>query len=144
MRFQLQGELKHKAAYDVKYRNVFSSLYKIGDVEGVRSLQKGLVPAIAYQIIYNWFRSIIYIKADERGTMRDANDNPVLWKRAAMATFGGVVGCVAASPFYMAKIQLQSRAGQSFYFESDYRVMDSKKSVCQMKSYITILFKFII
>jgi len=43
--------------------------------------------------------------------MRDEHDNPVHWKRAAIATAGGILGCTIASPFYMAKIQLQSRAG---------------------------------
>jgi len=51
-RFVLQA----LGTYKVHYRNVFHAFYTIARVDGVLSLQKGLVPAVIYQFIMNGLR----------------------------------------------------------------------------------------
>ena len=50
--------------YSVHYRNVFHAFYTIGKVDGIRALQKGLIPGMSYQFIMNGLRlgmCIVYV-----------------------------------------------------------------------------------
>jgi len=93
-------------------------------VEGVRSLQKGLVPGIWFQIFMNGPRLGIYQTLDNYGFLRrrrpDASCtggddlNKVVFHRSVIAAaFSGVVGALLGSPFYMVKTQLQAQSAQS-------------------------------
>lgn len=42
--------------YSVHYRNVFHAFYTIGRVDGLRALQKGLIPGMSYQFVMNGLR----------------------------------------------------------------------------------------
>ncbi len=59
-RIQLQGELQARGQYTVHYRNVFHSFYAVARAESLVSLQKGLVPALWYQLLMNGCRFGLY------------------------------------------------------------------------------------
>ena len=52
------------------YKNVFQAFYTIARHEGLRSLQKGLVPGIWYQVFMNGPRLGIYQTLDNFGFLR--------------------------------------------------------------------------
>ena len=45
-RLQLQGELKHRGAHPVHYRDPLRAFFVVARNDGLRGLQKGLVPAL--------------------------------------------------------------------------------------------------
>lgn len=56
-RLQLQGELvKADANVEKVYKNVFDVFRKTWKNEGIRGLQRGLMPAYGYQILLNGSR----------------------------------------------------------------------------------------
>lgn len=56
-RLQLQGELvKADANVEKVYKNVFDVFKKTWRNEGIRGLQRGLMPAYGYQILLNGSR----------------------------------------------------------------------------------------
>ncbi|GIX72588.1 solute carrier family 25 member 35 [Caerostris extrusa] len=55
-RFQLQGELKSRGVYTVHYKNALQASYIIAKSDGIIALQKGLVPALWYQLFMNGVR----------------------------------------------------------------------------------------
>ena len=61
-RFQLQGELqaRGRGLYSVHYRNIIHAAVQIVKHEGLFSMQKGLSPAIGYQLTVNGPRLGIY------------------------------------------------------------------------------------
>ena len=109
-RFQLQGELKAKGAYEVKYRNIFDAFIKISRHEGVRGLQKGLVSAIAYQLAMNSTRLGTYQTIMNSGITKNIKEEQEFWKLALAGAFSGCCGSLVANPFYLAKVQMQSAA----------------------------------
>lgn len=52
-RMQLQGELKSRGKYAVHYRSVPHAIYMIAKNDGLLALQKGLVPALGFQLVCN-------------------------------------------------------------------------------------------
>lgn len=112
-RMQLQGELLRKGQYTIHYKNSFHAFYTIGKTDGLLALQKGLVPALWYQLFMNGVRLGTYQVLINMGLTRDKDGN-VIWARSVLA--GAVSGCFGAavgSPFYMVKTHLQARANQS-------------------------------
>jgi hypothetical protein len=74
VRLQLQGQNQAKGSvqvlvfgFDEKYKNSFDAMSKIFVNEGVRGLQKGLVPAVFRESSKNFFR-IVYVV--ETGNVR--------------------------------------------------------------------------
>lgn len=55
-RLQLQGELKKLDSRMKTYRGVLHGMYQIGRYDGIRALQKGLVPAFGFQFCLNSLR----------------------------------------------------------------------------------------
>lgn len=55
-RMQLQGELKARGKHIIHYRNVVHATYTIVKADGITSLQKGLVPALWFQLVVNGTR----------------------------------------------------------------------------------------
>lgn len=55
-RLQLQGELKKLDPNLKIYRGVVHGLYQVGRYDGVKALQKGLVPAFGFQFCLNSVR----------------------------------------------------------------------------------------
>ena len=56
IRMQLQGELKSKGQHAVYYKNVVHAAYVIIKNDGLKTLQKGLLPAVWYQFLSSGFR----------------------------------------------------------------------------------------
>ena len=59
-RLQLQGELQTRGAHPVHYKNPFHAFYVVAKNDGLRGLQKGLVPALWYVICFPYFCIISY------------------------------------------------------------------------------------
>lgn len=55
-RMQLQGELRAKGQHAVYYKNIPHAMYTIVKHDGVSALQKGLVPALWFQLVVNGVR----------------------------------------------------------------------------------------
>lgn len=55
-RMQLQGELRAKGQHAVHYKNIPHAMYTIVKHDGVIALQKGLVPALWFQLVVNGVR----------------------------------------------------------------------------------------
>ncbi|XP_045161278.1 solute carrier family 25 member 35-like [Mercenaria mercenaria] len=112
-RMQLQGELMKKGQYTVHYKNSFHAFYTIGKTDGIFALQKGLVPALWYQLFMNGVRLGSYQVIINMGLTKDENGN-VKWARSVLAgAFSGCLGAAVGSPFYMVKTHLQARANQA-------------------------------
>ncbi|CAL8142757.1 unnamed protein product [Orchesella dallaii] len=109
-RMQLQGELQAKGNYSVHYKNVFHAAYTIGTKEGLRALQKGLVPALWFQWVVNGTRLGLYQLGDELGLTRNKDGKTNLLCSAIVASTTGMVGGVLSSPFFLIKTQFQSHA----------------------------------
>ena len=110
-RIQLQGELRSRGQYTVHYRNVFHGLLAITRSEGVKALQKGLVPAIGYQFLLNATRLGLFQTADNAGLMRDSQGDIQFASLVAVSLAAGPAGALVSSPLFMIKVQQQSRTG---------------------------------
>ncbi|KAL4232143.1 hypothetical protein ACF0H5_009718 [Mactra antiquata] len=112
-RLQLQGELMKRGHYTVHYRNSFHAFYTIGKTDGIFALQKGLVPALWYQMFMNGVRLGSYQVLANVGFTVDENGS-VKWGASVIAgAFSGCLGAAVGSPFYMVKTHLQARANQA-------------------------------
>lgn len=109
-RMQLQGELKAKGQYPVHYRHVFHAFYTIARNDGIKALQKGLVPALWYQFFMNGVRLGTFQAFDNMGFTRDRDGHVSFYKSVCIGAFAGCVGAIVGSPFYMVKTQLQAQA----------------------------------
>ncbi|RWS30721.1 solute carrier family 25 member 35-like protein [Leptotrombidium deliense] len=109
-RVQLQGELKARGQYHVVYRNVFHAFYSVATTERLVSLQKGLIPATWYQFFMNGIRLGVYQCCDNLGLLRNKQNEVVFLNSIIYGAVSGIAGAVVASPLYMVKIQLQSKA----------------------------------
>lgn len=111
-RMQLQGELQSRGSYRVHYRNVFHAFYTIGRVDGLRGLQKGLVPGLYYQFFMNGVRLGSYSVIESSGYIH-TNGRVSAIKTTVAGAVAGVVGAVMGSPIYLVKTHLQSQAASS-------------------------------
>lgn len=119
-RLQLQGELLRAvdSHADPKatrprappvYRNVFQALARIGRMEGVRGLQRGLVPAYAYQVTMNSVRFGLYadmkrvLEAAMSGGQDKAKSSlePNMLTNVISGATAGVVSAFVGSPFFL-------------------------------------------
>lgn len=55
-RMQLQGELKGAGEFKEVYKNAAHAFYLIAKTDGYLALQKGLIPAVAFHMIFNTIR----------------------------------------------------------------------------------------
>jgi len=109
-RMQLQGELAERGRYTLYYRNVVHAFYTIYKVDGLKSLQKGLVPALWYQFVMSGVRLGIYQCFLNSGKIHDFDGKITAWKSILAGATAGCCGAFCGSPMYMLKIQLQSKA----------------------------------
>lgn len=112
-RFQLQGELKTRGAYEVKYKNIIDAFIKISQREGITGLQKGLSSALAYQLAMNSTRLGTYQTITNSGITTNSSGEQTFCKLALAGAFSGCCGSILANPFYLAKVQMQSAANPS-------------------------------
>lgn len=112
-RMQLQGELRAKGHYTVVYKNIIHAAYAVAKADGILGLQKGLAPAMCYQVVMNGVRFGLYRKVLDSGIISRA-DGSVSTIGCVLAGAGvGVIGGFLGSPLYLVKIHLQSQAAES-------------------------------
>lgn len=112
-RFQLQGELKAKGQHAVHYRGFFHALFTIVKTDGLLALQKGLLPSVLHQIFMNGFRLGGFHIAEEKKLNLNAKGEVSLARTAAIAGVMGAVTAYTGSPFFLLKVQLQSKSSES-------------------------------
>ena len=103
-RMQLQGELKAKGQYPVHYRHVFHAFYTIARNDGIKALQKGLVPALWYQFFMNGVRLGTFQAFDNMGFTRNRDGHVSFYKSVCVGALAGCIGAIVGSPFYMVSI----------------------------------------
>lgn len=107
-RLQLQGELA--TAGSLPQRGLFKTFTKIFQDEGVRGLQRGLVPGMVYQVVMNGTRLGVYGKLKTM-TGADNSDASFVTVRTMVAGgTAGVIGACLASPLAMVKVRLQAQS----------------------------------
>lgn len=80
-------------------------------MQGIRALQKGLVPGIAYQCalngtrlgLYNYLKQTMVAEGAQEGT------SSFFFLNVASSALSGAVGAAVGSPFYMVKVRLQTQ-----------------------------------
>lgn len=102
-RMQLQGELKAKGQYTVHYRHVFHAFYTIARNDGIKALQKGLVPALWYQFFMNGVRLGTFQAFDNMGFTRNRDGHVSFSKSVCVGAVAGCIGAIVGSPFYMVR-----------------------------------------
>jgi solute carrier family 25 protein 34/35 len=126
-RLQLQGELGN--ATGKQYNNVFVALRSILAEEGIRGVQAGLAPAIAFQVAMNGVRlgafpywnaglhSLFGVEhtVSSGGKGRSIGEQSAAVAARLLAGMGaGVVGALIAHPMYLVKNRLQSQSNSGF------------------------------
>ncbi|KAK6631083.1 hypothetical protein RUM43_014179 [Polyplax serrata] len=109
-RLQLQGELKARGQHAVHYKNTLHAFYVIGKTEGIVSLQKGLVPALWFQVFLNGCRLGSFDLAQKLGWTKNKDNQVSVIKTAIISASAGCIGSFIGSPFYLMKIHFQSQA----------------------------------
>lgn len=111
-RLQLQGELRARNMYTVRYRNVFHAFYAVAAADGILALQKGLVPALWYQLVMNGARLGTYQSFINLGFTKSSNGEISVPRSILCGATAGCVGAFIGSPFYLVKTHLQSQAAE--------------------------------
>ncbi|XP_033642675.1 solute carrier family 25 member 35-like [Asterias rubens] len=111
-RMQLQGELKARGSYHRHYRNVFHAFFTIGRVDGLLALQKGLGPALWYQLFMNGCRLGSYQCFFDLGLTKNSKGEVSVLRSVPAGALAGATGALVSSPFYMIKTHLQAQSHQ--------------------------------
>ncbi|KFM56993.1 Solute carrier family 25 member 35, partial [Stegodyphus mimosarum] len=109
-RLQLQGELKSRGVYTKHYRNAFHAFYVVAKSDGIFALQKGLVPALWYQLFMNGVRLGSFDFMQKSGLIVNAKNEVSFPRSVAAGAAAGCIGALVGSPFYMIKTQLQAQS----------------------------------
>ena len=112
-RLQLQGELSAQGTYKRHYRNTLQAFYTVARTDGMRSIQKGLGPALMYQGIMNSVRLGTYQLLLDTGAAYDEKGRTILPTTMAFGAIAGCMGSFVASPFYQVKVHLQAQSTPS-------------------------------
>ncbi|XP_045490980.1 solute carrier family 25 member 35-like isoform X2 [Colias croceus] len=107
-RMQLQGELRAKGHHAVYYKNIPHAMYTIVKHDGVIALQRGLAPALWFQLVVNGVRLGIYQQADNYGILRDEKHNTKFTNSFIVGCISGMCGGLVGSPLQLVKTQLMS------------------------------------
>ncbi|KAF0298486.1 Solute carrier family 25 member 35 [Amphibalanus amphitrite] len=83
--------------------------YAIARADGILALQKGLSPALCYQMMMNGVRLGTFHILEDSGIMR-TNDAVSPWKYVCGGAFAGALGSYFGSPFYLVKTHLQTQS----------------------------------
>ena len=119
-RLQLDGEggaaTSPQASRARQYRGIAHALASIARTEGLRGLQAGLVPALAYQVTMNGCRLGLYepIQAALRESALQLDTSRPAAKGLCGA-LSGAVGATLGSPFYLVKCRLQAQSSSGAF-----------------------------
>ncbi|KAG7307401.1 hypothetical protein JYU34_007587 [Plutella xylostella] len=111
-RMQLQGELRPRGQHAVHYRNVPHAIYTIIKHDGIAALQKGLAPALWFQLVVNGVRLGVYQTCDDFGWIRDERNNTKFTNSLVVGAFAGMLGALFGSPLQLVKTQLMSYSSE--------------------------------
>lgn len=111
-RMQLQGELRARGQHAVYYKNILHAMYTMIKHDGVASLQKGLVPALWFQLVVNGVRLGVYQHADDFGLLRDETGDTKFFNSLIVGAFSGMLGAFFGSPLQLVKTQLMSYSSE--------------------------------
>ncbi|RXK41945.1 solute carrier family 25, member 34/35 [Tremella mesenterica] len=127
-RLQLQGELQRADSNAPRvYKNVFDVFVKTWKHEGIRGLQRGLVPAYGYQILLNGSRLGFY-EPIRRMLNTAIGRDPAEGLISTALTAGALTGCIGAalgSPLFLVKARIQAFSpalpvGAQHYYKGSY------------------------
>jgi solute carrier family 25 protein 34/35 len=102
-RLQLQGELQARGLYTVHYRGFLHAFYAVAKADGLLALQKGLVPALWYQLCLNGVRLGTYDFAEKRGWSTNSSGQTSTPKCIVVGALAGCTGTLTGSPFYLVR-----------------------------------------
>jgi solute carrier family 25 protein 34/35 len=93
-----------------QYRGIGHAFASVARQEGLAGLQKGLAPALGYQVAMNGCRLGLYDSFQR--AIRDATHLPAdsTLLRAAAAALSGAVGATLGSPLFLVKSRLQAQS----------------------------------
>ena len=99
------------------YRGVGHSFYRIATVEGIRALQRFLLPAYFYQVIMNGVRFGGYEHVKRYVTQIVSPESfkegrPHFFSNVISWAMSGMTGAAIGSPWFMVKTRLQSQSAQ--------------------------------
>jgi len=96
--------LKARGQYTIFYRNSIHAIYTVAKNDGIFALQKGLMPALWYQLTMNGFRLGLFQIIENSGATSKADGTASFPKKILAGALTGAIGAFAASPFYMVRI----------------------------------------
>lgn len=114
-RLQLDGEGAKLSKSSRQYHGIGHALKSIGQTEGIRGLQAGLTPALAYQVTMNGCRLGLYEPVQHLLKDNFQVDTTAAWAKALAGALSGAVGASLGSPMYLVKSRLQA---QSKFFKA--------------------------
>ncbi|CAG8749301.1 15374_t:CDS:2, partial [Racocetra fulgida] len=129
VRMQLQGEVRimkdstGKTIRVVAEKNSFDCLRKTYKFEGLRGLEKGLVPSILKESSKNVFRLGLYdpiLSVIHPTDDYTSSSSAPAWKRMFAGGLCGALGAVSANPFELVKTRLQSSAADAIAVGNQY------------------------
>lgn len=127
-RLQLQGELQKLDANAPRvYKNVLDVFAKTWRHEGVKGLQRGLMPAYGYQILLNGSRLGFYDPIRRTLNRAIGRDPDVVLASTALLA-GALTGCIGAglgSPLFLVKARIQAYSpalpvGAQHYYKNSF------------------------
>ncbi|RGB38223.1 mitochondrial carrier domain-containing protein [Rhizophagus diaphanus] len=144
VRMQLQGEVRImkdatgktvRVAAEKVYKSSFDCLWKTFKYEGIRGLEKGLVPSILKESSKNVFRlglydpilSVLHPKNDAT-----SSSSAPAWKRMLAGGICGALGAVSANPFELVKTRLQSTAAGAIAVGNQYGYVSVSSALHQI------------
>ncbi|CAB4374559.1 mitochondrial carrier [Rhizophagus irregularis] len=144
VRMQLQGEVRImkdatgktvRVAAEKVYKSSFDCLWKTFKYEGIRGLEKGLVPSILKESSKNVFRlglydpilSVLHPKNDAT-----SSSSAPAWKRMLAGGICGALGAVSANPFELVKTRLQSTAAGAIAVGNQYGYVSVSSALRQI------------
>ncbi|KJE95007.1 solute carrier family 25 member 34 [Capsaspora owczarzaki ATCC 30864] len=135
-RLQLQGELLARGNYVKAYNNAGHAFITIARQEGLRALQRGLSPALAYQLFMNGTRLGVFdpIRRNLIAlTHEPTSQRQLIAFNVASGAISGAIGASIGSPFFLIKSRIQAQTsakGVAFGHQHNYKgVVDAFRQI---------------
>ncbi|TMW60266.1 hypothetical protein Poli38472_000308 [Pythium oligandrum] len=117
-RMQLQGELARDStgkgpAPTVRYRNFAHGFFTIARTEGLRGIQRGLLPGMAYQWAMNAPRLGLFEPLQKVYGATDPTHYSFPLRNIAAAATSGIIGAAIGSPLFLVKARIQAASSSA-------------------------------